>query len=276
MQTSTATSASAGAHDDARTSPPSLTRRALVRQTLYEFVLTFVLLFGAATAVRWFVAPSAISRAVGNVHLEVALVGCCVAILVTALILSPLGRVSGGHMNPAISVAMWRYRVFPRNAVTYYVAAQLIGSVLGVLTARIVWGAIVAERPVTYAALQPAHGWSAWELLAAETATMSTIILIVGLLLASPRLAAAVPFAVGLLVGATIAGLGTITGGSANPARQFGPALVSGQTRFLWVYLLAPIAGAAIAPVLRDRFQRRGLTTHALCGPAAERQPAPA
>jgi len=62
---------------------------------------------------------------------------------------------------------------------------------------------------------------------------VALIVLIVGLFLSVPRLARAVPYVVGFLVGAAIAGLETITGGSANPARQFGPAIVSGRTHLL-------------------------------------------
>lgn len=252
-----------------RPAPATEASAQLRRHGSYEAILTLLLLFGVLSAIRWFIGPSAVSRSIGNIGGEVALVGAAVTVIVWILILSPLGRRSGGHMNPAVTLAMWRYGKFPLQGVPYYVAAQLVGSVLGVLAGRIAWGGVVTHPPVAFAVLQPAHGWTVWELFLAETATMTTIILIVGLLLASPRLAATVPIAVGLLVGGTIACLGTITGGSANPARQFGPALLSGQTRFLWVYLLAPMLAALIAPVLRDQLQKRELLTDALCGPGA-------
>ena len=61
------------------------------------------------------------------------------------------------------------------------------------------------------------------------------------------------------------------TGGSVNPARQFGPAVISGQTQFLWVYLLAPMLGAVIAAWLRQTIQhRRAVLTHRLCGTQAD------
>jgi glycerol uptake facilitator-like aquaporin len=89
-------------------------RATLGRHAVYEGVLTTLLLFGIVTFVRWFVGPSPISRAVPDIHLEVAVVGASVAVLVTPLILSPSGGApSGAHLNPAISLAMWRDRVFP-------------------------------------------------------------------------------------------------------------------------------------------------------------------
>src|SRR5262245_47535933 len=86
---------------------------------------------------------------------------------------------------------------------------------------------------------------------------MAVIVLIVGMCLAEDRLAPFVPWVVGILIGMAIAVLGTSTGGSVNPARQFGPAVISGQTQFLWSYLLAPMLGAPIAAWLRQTIQHR-------------------
>lgn len=148
-----------------------------------------------------------------------------------------------------------------------YTVGQLLGSVLGVITAHGVWGPVVAEPPVVYAALQPGPGWSTWGLFATEALGMAVIIFLVGICLAMHRLAPLVPWVVGALVGMGIAVLGTATGGSLNPARQFGPAAASGQTDFLWVYLLAPMVGALIGAWARQMTQsRRRVLTHRLCG----------
>jgi glycerol uptake facilitator protein/aquaporin Z len=177
-------------------------------------------------------------------------------------------------MNPAISFAMWRFNIFPAAGVVPYTIAQLLGSVVGVLAARVVWGEVIAERPVVYAALQPGPLWSVAELFAAETVSMAVIVLIVGSCLADDRVARFVPWVVGVLIGMAIAVLGTSTGGSVNPARQFGPAVMSGETHFLWVYLLAPMVGAVIAARLRQTIQhRRAVLTHRLCGTLADGRP---
>ncbi|WP_351233134.1 aquaporin [Streptomyces sp. NPDC002133] len=237
------------------------------RHSAQEFLLTFVLLFGVTTIVRWVIGPSAVSDAIPGIHLKLVVVGVAVGLLVAGLILSPPGKQSGGHMNPAISLAMWRFGVFPGAAVTPYIVAQLAGSLLGVLAARGVWGSAVGAPQVAYAALQPAPGWSATGLFLAETASMGVLVLVVGLFLSVHRLTHFIPYLVGLLVGLSIALLGTSTGGSLNPARQFGPALAAGQYAFLWVYLLAPMLGAVLAPVVRDLcFGHRQVRTHRLHG----------
>ena len=239
----------------------------LARDSAFELTLTSVLLFGVVSIVRWVIGPSPISRTIPGIHAELWIVGAAVALLLAGLILTPMGRASGGHTNPAISVAMWRFGVFPGAGVIPYTVAQLLGSVIGVVVARGVWGDVVAESPVVYAALQPGSGWSAWEVFATEAFGMAVIVFFVGLCLAVQRLTPFVPWIVGALVGTGIAVLGTATGGSLNPARQFGPAVVSGQTQFLWVYLLAPLVGAAVAAWLRSLLQnRRKVLTHRLCG----------
>jgi glycerol uptake facilitator-like aquaporin len=253
--------------------PRSVNFGQLVRHSALELILTFFMLFGVTSIVRWVIGPSLISRTFPEIQVELLIVGTSVAILIAGLILSPPGKASGGHMNPAISLAMWRFGVFPGAGVVPYVIAQLLGSVLGVLVARAVWGPVVAEPSVAYAVLQPGPGWSGAELFVAETASMAFIVLLVGICLAAPRLARFVPWIVGVAIGTAIATLGTSTGGSVNPARQFGPAALSGQTRFLWAYLLAPMVGAMIATWLLQRAQCRCVLTHRLCGTHRDGRP---
>ncbi|MEU0964875.1 aquaporin [Streptomyces sp. NPDC005917] len=222
----------------------------MARNSAAECLLAFVLLMAVITIVRWVAGPSPVSAAIPEVHAELLIIGGCVGLVLAGLILSPPGKASGGHINPAISIAMWRFGLFPGASVTPYIAAQLAGSLLGALAGGAVWGPVTDRPPVRDASLQPGHGWSAGALFAAETASMGVIVLLVGLFVAAPRLAPLVPWLVGLLIGAAIALLGTTTGGSVNPARQFGPAIVAGRLDFLWVYLLAPMAGAVLAASL--------------------------
>jgi glycerol uptake facilitator-like aquaporin len=112
----------------------------IIRHSALELLLTSVMLFGVTTIVRWVIGPSPISRTIPQIQAELLIVGAGVGILIAGLILSPAGRITGGHMNPAISLAMWRFGVFPGVGVVPYVVAQVLGSVLGVLIARVVWG----------------------------------------------------------------------------------------------------------------------------------------
>ena len=239
----------------------------LIRNSMLELILTCLLLFGVTTIVRFVIGDSPISRAFPQIHVQLFLVGALVAVLLSLLIISRAGKVSGGHMNPAISLAMWRFGVFPAVGIVPYIAAQLLGSILGVLAARAVWGEIVAGPPVLYAVIQPAPYWSSAQVFAAELIGMGLIVFLVGYFLSNPRLAPYVPLLVGILIGLGIALFGAETGGSLNPARQFGPAVVSAHTAKLWVFLIAPMAGAALgAEMLHDLRKPHRVLTHRLCG----------
>jgi glycerol uptake facilitator-like aquaporin len=259
------------------TSAPTVRKLAvgmLALHSVIELVLTFFLLFGITTIVRFVIAPSPISRLLPGIHLKLLIVGAAVALLLAGLIISRPGKVSGGHMNPAISLAMWRFGVFPAAGLAPYIAAQLLGSVLGVVAARVLLGPVVAQPPVLYAVIQPAPFWSTVPLFAAEAIGMGLIVFVVGYCLSIPHFAPLVPWVVGILIGGGIALLGTSTGGCLNPARQFGPAVISGHTEELWVFLIAPIVGADIAVRLRQVFQKhRQVLTHRLCGTHPDGRP---
>src|SRR6202158_6094948 len=85
-----------------------------------ELILPSILLVGVTTIVRFVVGPSAISRAFPQIHVQLLIVGLGVGVLLTGLIKSPLGKFSGGHTNPAISIAMWRFGVYPAAGIIPY------------------------------------------------------------------------------------------------------------------------------------------------------------
>src|SRR4051812_12422077 len=108
-------------------------------RSLDELGLTAVLLFLVVSVTRWLRAPSS-PIYVADLGIALAVIGAFSGVLLVALILSPPGRRSGGHMNPAVTVALWLMDVFPGLSVLPYVVAQLTGSVLGVVLARLTWG----------------------------------------------------------------------------------------------------------------------------------------
>ena len=227
--------------------------------------MTAMMLFIAVTATRWLMGTVASTEGgwwntpQGRLFALAPIAGYTV----TAFMLSPWGRATGGHLNPAISLAMWRYGRIPGRDVLPFVAAQLLGSVLGTAAARLAWGPPISARATNYAAIGPAPGWSWAAVAAVEAGTMFVIVAVAGIGLSSRRLGRFTPWAVGTLIAAQIIAFGTRSGGVANPARQFGPALLSGSTALLSVYLLAPLVGALAATATIGRATRLviGLTT---------------
>jgi glycerol uptake facilitator-like aquaporin len=234
----------------------SLPRRPPLARAADEFALTTVLLFLAVTVVRWLRDPGS-PLYIADLDAALAVIGVLSGTILTGLIFTPPGRRSGGHMNPAVTVALWLMDVFPGRSVLPYVLAQLAGSAAGTGLGRLAWGHAVSLPPVGYAAIRPAPTWQPASVFLAEAGCMIVLILVVGLLLVHPGSARLLPYAIGLSVGLVIALLGPRSGGSINPARQFGPAALSGQTADLWIYLVAPILGAVLGAAAHNLLIRR-------------------
>ncbi|TXS47902.1 hypothetical protein EAO75_18630 [Streptomyces sp. uw30] len=225
-----------------------------------EFALTSGVLFVVVSAVRWVMAPPR-NRVLREADLQLAVVAVIVGAALAWALSSPWGRYSGRHLNPAVTLGLWLTGIFPGRRVLPYVAAQLTGSVVGTGLARLVWGPIVDDRMV-YAAVKPDPRWPVAAVFAAEAAATASILTVTLVLMSRPTWRRWIPLARSTAVAVVIIILGTRTGGSANPARQFGPSLWAHHGVYwspLWIYLVAPLAGAAFtAGVARYRSHRRG------------------
>ncbi|WP_328617055.1 MIP/aquaporin family protein [Amycolatopsis sp. NBC_00355] len=222
------------------------------RHAAVEGVLTAVLMFVVVTVTRWLLDPTS-PVYVADLRLALAVIGGLVALVLLGLILSPPGRRSGAHLNPAVSVALWLMRAFPGRAVLPYAVAQLLGALAGTALARLAWGPVLDAAALSGGLAQPAPGLPVPAIFAIEALSFAAVTLLVGFFLVHPEYVRPMPYAVAAAVGLIIALLGPISGGAANPARQLGPALVSGNTANLWAYLTAPLLGAALG-ALAHRF----------------------
>jgi aquaporin Z len=174
------------------------------------------------------------------------------ALTVMAVILF-MGKISGAHLNPAVSIAFALRRDFPWNRVPGYVVVQLAGATLAALFLH-----AVIKVSATYGSNYPAHGYSAaaafWMELILTTGLVSVI-----LGTASGAQNVGIIGAFGVSGYVALAGLwgSPISGASMNPARTFGPDLAGVDFTSYWVYIAGPVAGAVIAVgiafVLRGR-----------------------
>ncbi len=153
-----------------------------------------------------------------------------------------MGAVSGAHLNPAVTLAFALRGNFPWRRVPGYLAAQLAGAILAALLMRAVFG-IVANLGAT----TPEHGVSASQALAFEIVlTAGLVNAILGTASGARNIGTNAGIAVGGYV--ALAGLwaSTFTGASMNPARSFAPDLVRVDFGTTWIYVVAPLIGAAI------------------------------
>lgn len=161
--------------------------------------------------------------------------------------LSPVGKVSGAHLNPVVTLVFWLEGRLAGAVALGYLVAQLAGGVLGALPLRL-WGRMGAS--VAFGATVPGPA-GPWVALAGEAG--ATFCLVAGLLLflGHPRLRRFTPWLFPLLYAVLVWAEAPLSGTSTNPARTLGPGLVSGDLGGLWAYLAGPLAGALLALRLR-------------------------
>jgi aquaporin Z len=175
------------------------------------------------------------------------------ALMVMAIILF-MGKVSGAHLNPAVSIAFALRRDFPWWRVPGYIVMQLAGAALAALFLR-----SVINVSSMYGSNYPAHGYSNMAAFWMELIlTMGLVSVILGTASGAQNVGIIGAFGVGGYI--ALAGLwgSPISGASMNPARTFGPDLVSHTFTGYWVYVAGPIAGAALAVLIAFVLRGRG------------------
>jgi len=210
--------------------PPASLGRALFAEALGTFALT---LAGAGSPMVMHLNTHALS-------FTAALIAPGLMVMV---MIYTLGGVSGAHLNPAVSLAFAIRRDFPWRKVPGYILVQFVGAIV----AALVLHGLLGNREHLGATLPDPHYALAVTFIYEALMTLLLVLVILGTAeqsrLLGPNTA--------LAVGATIALCGFIggpvTGASMNPARSFGPALVSLNLATYWIYLLAPVVGSILA-----------------------------
>jgi aquaporin Z len=180
-----------------------------------------------------------------------ALMGLGVGATVIALIMSPWGRRSGGHINPAMTFAFYRLgKIAPWDAL-FYGMAQFSGATSGVALATFLLRGAPGNGAVRYAVTAPGV-FGAAVAFAAELAISFILMITVLLVTNHDRLVRYTPYFVGSLYAVNITFETPLSGMSMNPARTFGPAAYGGYWHTLWIYFIAPTVGMlAAAAVFR-------------------------
>lgn len=233
--------------------------RAVLHQHWPEYLMEAaelgVFMIAASLSVALLFHPSSpLVRIMPDRPMRRVLTGILMGLTASAIVYSPWGRRSGAHFNPAVTLAFWRLgKVAPADAV-FYIAAQFVGAVLGVLSSVAVLGGLIAHPQVNYVATLPGPGGPA-AAFAAEALISFTLMAVVLIVSNTPSLAAYTGVFCGALVATYISLEAPISGMSMNPARTFAPALVGNIWTGLWIYFTAPPLGmlAAAGAIARMR-----------------------
>ena len=207
-----------------------------------ELVGTLLLVFAICTVVVLYVATTAEAQT-GS---DFAVVGLVHGIVLFGLIIT-LGAVSGGHFNPAVTLAAAvTRRIDPVDAVVY-ILAQLSGGVLGALLVKAL---LLDEGRLSHygaATISPLLGSDFAGMIVEAIGTFLLVLVICAVAFNPHARQEWAPLAIGTTLGMAVMILGPLTGGSFNPARWFGPALIGDDFGGTWPYLLGPLVGALLA-----------------------------
>ena len=202
---------------------------------------------------------SPVHQALPNPMLRRVLMGMAMGTTAIAIIYSPLGKQSGAHFNPAVTLTFFRLGKVRGWDALFYVTAQFVGGLAGVLLVAAVLREMLAHPAVNYVATLPgSHGaLAAWVAEVAITFILMSVILRV----MSGRLARFTGAFAGMLVATYIALESPISGMSMNPARSFASAVPAHLLSTLWIYFTAPLLGMLLAAELYVRLMGRSQVT---------------
>jgi len=214
------------------TAVPNPIKSTMLRKSVSEILGTFAIVFCGTGAI-------VIDKVTGG---GVSHVGVAVTFgLIVMAMIYGLGEISGAHLNPAVSIAFALSGRLPVKALAPYIASQVAGAFLASLTLRLLFP---SDR-LLGATLPTGSPWQSFVLEFLLTYFLMIVIINVATGPKEQGLFAGVAIGSVILLEAMFAG--PICGASMNPARSLAPAIVSGHIENLWVYLTAPVIGAAAA-----------------------------
>ena len=207
-----------------------------MRALVAEFIGTFALVFAGCGAIM----VDATTHQLGHVGVAASF-GLAIMVMIYAV-----GHVSGGHFNPAVTTAFALTRHFGWSRVPAYWAAQVAGALVAAAALRVTLGD-VANLGATQPSGSDAQSF-AFELV------LSFFLMFVITAVATDTRAVgeAAAIAIGATVGLDALFGGPISGASMNPARSLGPAIVGATFGSLWIYIVAPLAGMAVAAAVYE------------------------
>jgi aquaporin Z len=160
--------------------------------------------------------------------------------------ISNVGKESGAHVNPAVTLGFWIARKIETRIAIGYVLAQLIGAAIGCLP-LLAWGAM--GRSIAFGATMPGPGYTVQQAVLGELVTTFCLVVTLCVFIGYRQLRRFTPAAMPVLYAIMVPLEADISGTSTNPARTFGPALISGRWDAWWIYWAGPIAGTLVAMI---------------------------
>lgn len=216
-----------------------------VKAVIAELVGTFVFVFIGAGAV---VTATGVIHAGAGIGLLLAAFGNGLAL---ALAITAVGHVSGGHLNPAVTIALWVSQRIASGLAVLYIVAQLVGGILAALALKAIFSqSIWSVSHLGAASLSSTYGVTFGTGVLLEAIMTFFLVFAVFGTAVDPRHPQVGGFGIGLVVMVDVLVGGPLTGAAMNPARAFGPAVASNFWANHLVYWIGPVLGAIIASLI--------------------------
>jgi aquaporin Z len=210
-----------------------------------ELVGTAVLVAaGLSVVILMFGVGSPVVQAVPGVGPRRLITGFFFGTVGGLVTMSPVGKVSGAHINPAVTLGFWLMGKLDSRVALGYVVAQLAGACGGAVP-LLAWGDM--GRSVAFGATLPGPGYAAWAVLLGEALTTFALIAGLCVFLGFRGLRRFTPAMIPVLYAVLVPLEAAISGTSTNPARTLGPAIISGQWQGWWIYWVGPLIGTVAA-----------------------------
>jgi aquaporin Z len=225
------------------------------RMYLCEIIGTAVLLLiGLSLVIVMFGDGSPLVALIPSFKLRQVITGFLFGTTGGLIAVSTVGKESGAHLNPAVTLGFWIAHKIETRIAVGYATAQLIGAVLGSLP-LLAWGAM--GRSIAFGATIPGAGYTTRQVLLGEVVTTFGLVGTLCVFLGVRSLRRFTPAAIPVLYAIMVPLESAISGTSTNPARTFGPALVSGHWEGWWIYWVGPIVGTLAAMLATSFLAKR-------------------
>jgi aquaporin Z len=240
-------------NDDDRNNAKYLAYRE--RFFISEFTGTgLLLLFGLSIVIFMFGQGSPMAELIPNVKVRQSLTGLLFGSVGLLITLSPVGKVSGAHINPAVTMVFWLFKKIEGRLAITYIFSQLTGAIVG-CTPLLLWGSM--GRSIYFGGTTPGVYYTVLEALIGEIVTTFVLVIMLILFIAFRHTRKFTPFMVPILYAIMVPLEADISGISTNPARSLGPGIISGEWTSWWIYWVGPFTGAFLASLAGSFLAKR-------------------